>query len=80
MKNSKYPDERKHINNVLSKADELSNNIFLSSIRIDDINEKINKITCKGQIYIDKDIIINISYTAQYTEENQLFVEVFGLK
>ena len=55
------------------------NNAELRAIRMDSKDEEIKKSSCSAQLDFKNGNIRNISYTAQTTSDNQIYVEVYGL-
>jgi len=51
----------------------------LSGIRTNDTNDKARKCKCTGELTSSKGKGTDIDYTAQYTDDGQIYVEVFGL-
>jgi hypothetical protein len=66
---------------VISQVDEAIENIQMNlrGIRTIDINEDVGKIRCAAELVLSNDRKLDIEYTAQYTEDNLVYVEVFGL-
>ena len=54
--------------------------LTLSGIRINGVKNEIKKCECGGNILSASGASIPITYTAQFTEDGKVYVEVFGLK
>ncbi len=67
---------------IISKVDEQISKIKLelNAIRTISTDEKVGKIQCAAELRFNNERKIDIEYSAQYTEDGQLYVEVFGLK
>ncbi len=67
---------------VIKKVDEQMAEITmeLAAIRTKSVDDKIKKIRCSAELRFNSGKKIDIEYTAQYTEDGELYVEVFGLK
>ena len=76
-KNSK---ESEKVKKVLAVVDETMNgaNISVVNIRTDKVEKEVGKIFCSADLKFG-DQSSPISFTAQYTDGGDLYVEVFGL-
>ena len=54
-------------------------NYRLTGVRTDGVNDQIRKVECGGTLTFLENNTSDIAFTAQYTDDNQLWVEVFGL-
>lgn len=54
--------------------------LTLSGIRVNSVKNEIKKCECGGNITNANGASIPITYSAQNTEDGQVYVEVFGLK
>lgn len=54
--------------------------LTLSGIRVNSVKNEIKKCECGGNITNANGASIPITYSAQYTEDGQVYVEVSGLK
>lgn len=75
-------DKDENIKKVINVVDKQMKdiNMGLTGIRTDDKNENTKKCQCGAQLTSATGQPISIQYTAQYTEDGQVYVEVFGLK
>ena len=64
---------------MVDNIDKRYKGMSLTAIRTEESNNEIQKSSCKGQLLFSNQAPFDISYTAQYTEDDQLFVEVYGL-
>ena len=64
---------------VSQTEDTLSAGVNLSAIRLQKKNELTGMITCAAGLSIGEEESSDIDYTAQITDEEELYVEVFGL-
>lgn len=72
-------DER--MQEVIRQVDEAIENIDmkLRGIRTTDVNKDVGKIRCASELTFANGRKVDIEYTAQYTEDDLIYVEVFGL-
>ncbi len=86
MGNPTYADLKKNdsedAQKVIDKVDEqLSDiDIDLEAIRTISIDEKIGEITCSAELRFSNGKKFDIQYTAQYTDDGDLYVEVYNLR
>lgn len=57
----------------------VTNSLKLISIRTDSVDENTNKSSCKAQFTSASGKVLDITYTAQKTSDDEIFVEVYGL-
>lgn len=65
-------------NKVLLKIKKTINNLELSAIRLKNRDENIGMVSCAAVLSV-KEKNLDITYSAQITNEGDLYVEVFGL-
>ena len=70
--------ESEQIAQVVAKIEEKSKNIDLrlENIRIESKDEKLRRVACQAELRVPNQEPLNIRYTAQYTEDGNLYVEV----
>lgn len=71
--------DKLELQKMLDNIDKRYEGMSLTAIRTEESNNEIQKSSCKGQLLFSNQATFDISYTAQYTEDDQLFVEVYGL-
>ena len=78
---NKLKDKDKSIKEVVDNIDKATAEmgIALSGIRINEKNDKIKKCQCGGELTFSNGKTHSIEYSAQYTEDGQVYVEVYGL-
>lgn len=69
----------KYTKDIVDRANKAFDGTQLTAIRLDSEDDKTQKVSCKGQLLFPNKKTHDIRYTAQYTEDGQLFVEVYGL-
>lgn len=74
------PIENEDMQKLVAIVDAQLASITLQAIRTTDTNDEIQKCSCGGQLDIPKSKSISIEYTGQYTEDGQIWVEVFGIQ
>ena len=79
LKHSSSEEEKQDLQVMMDNIDKRYEGMSLTAIRTHESNDEIQKVTCKGQLLFSNQATFDISYTAQYTEDGQLFVEVYGL-
>ncbi|MES9972029.1 MAG: hypothetical protein ABW092_18500 [Candidatus Thiodiazotropha sp.] len=74
------PADHQSIQNVVMEVDEIADNFVyeLTAIRTNNINNEIMKTECASTVEFGENTY-DITYSAQYTDDNQIYVEVFGL-
>ncbi len=81
--NTMYKDDNKFVRQQVAKCEQSFNEldkIDLTAIRTASIDEETKKSTCKAQLQFRNGYTKDISYTAQMTSEEKLFVELYGLQ
>ncbi len=63
----------KYVNDLIDDFE-----LSMKDIRTNDVNEKIKKSECEGELIVN-DREVTIKYTTQYTDDGDVFVEVYGL-
>jgi len=77
--NTPYKEEaRKLMSTVDQQVTAL--NINLTNIRLNGKHDDIKKCECGGDLTLSNGKALPITYTAQYTEDGKIYVEVSGLK
>jgi zinc-ribbon domain len=79
---NKMKSDDEKIKKVIELVDKqyVESNPKLTSIRINDKNDKAKKCKCVATVALSNGNTLPIDYTAQFTEDGQLYAEVSGLK
>lgn len=80
LEHSSSEEGKQDLQGMIENIDKRYAGLSLTAIRTSESNDEIQKASCKGQLLFSNQVTFDISYTAQYTEDGQLFVEVYGLK
>lgn len=74
-------DEDEYIKKIVDYVDKQMSDLEmkLTGVRTNGKNDEIKKCQCGGDLTFSNGNKHNIEYTAQYTEDGQVYVEVFGL-
>jgi len=67
---------KKYVEYVNDFVDDID--LSIKNIRTNDVNEKVRKSECEGELLVN-DKEATIKYTTQYTDDGDVFVEVYGL-
>lgn len=75
-------DKDKNIKELIDYVDKQMKEagMTLTGIRTNGKNDEIKKCQCGGDLTFSNGKTFSIEYTAQYTEDEKIYVEVFGLK
>jgi len=75
------PSDVQMIKDIIGKVDDHVENLAmkLEGIRINKKDDEIKKSECSVQLVFSNGSQPSVDYTAQYTEEGDVYVEVFGL-
>lgn len=76
------PDVHPEVGKLIAKVDEqiADAKINLINVRINGKNNEIKKCECGGDLSFSNGKTHSITYTAQFTEDGKVYVEVAGLK
>ncbi|MBF0591941.1 MAG: hypothetical protein HQL02_07625 [Nitrospirae bacterium] len=78
--NNKNEEAVKVLDKAIADIDQDLANMHLDNIRINDVNDKIKKCDCSSDLIASNGNKIPITYTGQFNDKGELYVEVFGLK
>lgn len=78
---SQHKDNTKAMKKIIDNVDKqiLAAGMTLTGIRTNGKNDEIKKCQCGGELTFANGQTHTIKYTAQYTEDNQIYIEIFGL-